>query len=171
MNIEFKPNVNLMKAFNSQVMLINNIKGSENGITLIRRGADGPPIHKHPEQEEHFMIVSGQLEVYKKDRWHVLKAGDEILIPKETAHTYRSRHSEDCIFQYKLTPDRHFSEMMRSFEKLQNAGVLKGTDLKSIIYLAMTFKKYKSEVTSVVPPTFVISIMATIGKLLGFKIE
>ncbi len=170
MNREFKPNVNLMKAFNSQVMLINDISGSENGMNLIGAGADGPPIHTHPEQEEHFKVVSGQLEVYKKDKWHTLKEGDEIFIPKQTAHTYRSRHTEDCIFEYKLTPNRHFSEMMQSFEKLQNEGKLKGKDLSSIIYLAMTFKKYKEEVRSVVPPAFVISAMAGIGKLFGFKI-
>lgn len=170
MNREFIPNVNLMKAFNSQVMLINDINGSENGMNLIRAGADGPPIHTHPEQEEYFKVVSGQIEVYKKNKWHTLKKGDEIIIPKQTAHTYRSRCTEDCIFEYMLTPKRHFSEMMQSFEKLQNTGKLKGKDLKSIIYLALTFKKYKEEVKSVVPPDFVISVMAGIGKLLGFKI-
>ncbi|MDX1940520.1 MAG: cupin domain-containing protein, partial [Saprospiraceae bacterium] len=145
MEREFIPNVDLIKAFNSQVMLINDIQGSENGMNLIKAGANGPPIHTHPEQEEYFKVVLGQLEVYKKDRWHILAKGDEIYIPKQTAHSYRSRHSEDCIFEYKLTPNRHFSEMMQSFEKLQDEGKLKGTDLKSIIYLALTFKKYKRE--------------------------
>jgi len=170
MNREFQPNVDLLKAFNSQVMLINNIEGSENGMTLICAGTDGPPIHSHPEQEEHFRIVSGQLEVYKKDTWLTLKAGDEVIIPKQTAHTYRSRHTEDCIFEYKLTPNRHFSEMMQTFERLQNAGKLKGKDLSSIIYLSLIFKKYKKEVKSVVPPDFVISVMAGLGKVFGFKI-
>lgn len=170
MEREFIPNVDLMKAFNSQVMLINDIQGSENGLNLIKAGANGPPIHSHPEQEEYFKVVSGQLEVYKKDKWHTLITGDEIYIPKHTAHSYRSRHSEDTIFEYKLTPNRHFSEMMQSFEKLQSEGKLKGTDLKSIIYLALTFKKYKREVRSVNPPDFVISVMAGIGKILGFKL-
>ena len=170
MKEEFKPNVDLLKAFNSQVMLINSIADSENGMTLIKSGANGPPIHTHPEQEEYFKVVSGQLEVYKKDKWNTLHAGDEIFIPKHTPHTYRSRTSQDCVFQYRLTPKGHFSEMMRSFEKLQNEGKLKGTDIKSIIYLAMTFRKYNREVTSVVPPGFIISIMAGIGKLIGFKI-
>lgn len=170
MERKFVPNVDLMKAFNSQVMLINDIQGSENGMNLIKAGADGPPIHTHPEQEEYFKVVQGQLEVYKKDKWHTLMPGQEIMIPKQTAHSYRSRHAEDCIFEYKLTPDRQFSDMMQSFEKLQNEGKLKGTDLKSIIYLAMTFKRYKSEVKSVNPPDFVISIMAGIGKIFGFML-
>ncbi len=171
MTSEFKPNVNLMSAFNSQVMLINDIENSENGQTFIKAGADGPPIHRHPEQEEYFKIVKGQLEVYRKNEWKTLNQGDDIHIPKDTAHTYRSRHKDDCIFEYRLTPKRNFSGMMQTFEKLMNEQKLKGTsDIKSIIYLALTFKKYGSEVKSVNPPSFVISAMAGIGKLLGFKI-
>jgi quercetin dioxygenase-like cupin family protein len=170
MTPQFIPNVNLIKAFNSQVMLINDKLGAENGMTLIKAGADGPPIHTHPKQEEYFKIVSGQLEVYKINKWLTLKPGDEIHIPMATPHSYRSRHSNDCIFEYKLTPNGNFSEMMKSFERLQNAGKLKGTDLKSIIYLAMTFKKYKYEVRSVIPPNFVIQAMAGIGNILGFKL-
>lgn len=168
---EFKPNVNIMKAFNSQVMLVNDIENCENGQVFIKAGADGPPIHKHPEQEEYFKIIKGRLEVYKKDTWKTLKAGEEIFIPKETPHTYRSRHTEDCIFEYRLTPKRNFSAMMQTFERLMNEGKLIGTSgLKSIIYLSLTFKKYETEVVSVNPPPFIINIMAGIGKLLGFKV-
>ena len=167
---EFKPNVDLIKAFKSQVMLINDTQNAENGMVLIKAGADGPPIHTHPEQEELFHVVKGELQVYIKDKWLTLKEGDNVFVPKKTPHTYRSRHSEDCVFEYTLTPFRNFSEMMRSFEKLQNEGKLKGTDLKSIIYLSMNFRKYKDEVVSVSPPPFVINAMAGIGNLMGYKL-
>jgi len=168
---EFKPNVNIMKAFNSEVMLLNDIENCENGQTLIKAGADGPPIHKHPEQEEYFKIVKGQLDVYKKDQWKTLAAGEEIFIPKDTPHTYRSRHKDDCIFEYRLTPKKNFSAMMQTFERLMNEGKLNGTsDIKSMIYLSLTFKKYGSEVVSVNPPPFVINIMAGMGKIFGFKV-
>lgn len=171
MTTQFKPNVNLMKAFNSQVMLINDFENSENGMVLIKSVSDGPPIHKHPEQEEYFKIIEGQLQVYKKNEWITLSPGDDIYIPKDTTHTYRSRHTEDCIFEYRLTPKRDFSSMMKTFERLMNEQKLKGTsDIRSIIYLALTFKKYGNEVTSVRPPSFVITIMASIGKLLGFQV-
>ena len=167
---EFKPNVDLMKAFHSQVMLINDMNNAENGMVLIEAHADGPPIHTHPEQEELFYVVRGQLEVYRKDQWITLTAGQSAFIPKNTPHTYRSRHTENCVFEYTISPIRHFSEMMRSFEKLQNEGKLKGTDLKSIIYLSMNFRKYKDEVVSVSPPPFVISAMANIGKWIGYRL-
>jgi quercetin dioxygenase-like cupin family protein len=168
---EFTPNVNIMKAFNSQVMLVNDIENCENGKVLIKAGADGPAIHKHPEQEEYFKIIEGQLEVYKENGWITLAEGQEIFIPKNTAHTYRSRHKKDCVFEYRLTPRRNFSEMMKTFEGLMNEDKLIGTsDFKSLIYLSLTFKKYENEVISVSPPPFVINTMAGIGKLLGYKV-
>ncbi|GLU57251.1 hypothetical protein Dfri01_67120 [Dyadobacter frigoris] len=58
-----------------------------------------------------------------------------------------------------------------SFERLTNEQKLKSTsDLKSIIYLALTFKKFSKVQVSVLPPPFVINMMAGIGKLLGYKI-
>ncbi|HVF81387.1 MAG TPA: cupin domain-containing protein [Flavisolibacter sp.] len=171
MPTEFKPNVDLMKVFNSQIMVVNNIDNSENGQILIKAGADGPPIHLHPEQEEYFQVVSGQLEVYHKNKWVTLKTGEKIFTPKNTAHSYRSRHTADCLFTYHLTPRRNFSDMLRTFEQLTTEQKLNSTsDIKSIIYLALTFKKFRSEITSVTPPHFVINIMAGIGNLLGFKV-
>lgn len=171
MTTVFQPNVDLMRAFNSQVMLVNDLENAENGLTLIKAGADGPPIHRHPEQEEYFKILTGQLEVFCKDKWIVLQPDEEIFIPKNTAHTYRSRHSTDCIFEYRLTPKRDFSGMMKTFEQLINDGKLKGVaDLKSIMHLALTFKKYGKEVISVNPPDFVISAMAAIGRALGYRV-
>lgn len=168
---DFTPNVNIMKAFHSEVMLINDVENCENGKVLIKAGADGPAIHRHPEQEEYFKIVKGQLDVYKENAWITVLAGQEIFIPKNTAHTYRSRHNEDCLFEYQLTPKRNFSNMMKTFERLMAENKLKGTsDIKSIIYLSLTFKKYESEVVSVSPPPFVINAMAGIGKLLGYKV-
>ncbi len=171
MKNEFIPNVDLMKVFNSQAMLINDAEHSENGIILIKAGADGPPLHTHPEQEEYFVILRGQLEVYHKKKWVVVKEGEKIFTPKNMIHSFRSRHHEDCLFEYYLTPKRSFSEMLLTFEKLTNEQKLKSTsDLKSIIYLALTFKKFSREYVSAEPPQFVINIMAGVGKLLGYKI-
>lgn len=171
MQIQFEPNLNLLKIFKSEVMLLNNQADSENGISLIQPGGDGPPIHTHPFQEERFKVLQGYLEVYKKNRWHKLTAGEEIIIPKKTAHTFRSRDTEECYFEYSVTPKGNFTGMLQTFEKLTEEGKLKSTsDLKSNIYLSMVFDKHSAEIKSVSPPHFVIKTMATVGKILGFQV-
>ena len=170
MSINYVPNVDISKAFNSTVMLINDKKNKENGLCLIQAGADGPAIHYHPNQEEKFHVIEGNLEVYKKDKWVKLTKGESLTIPKKTPHTFRSRDEKDCLFEYVVTPKGDFSGMLKTFESLMQQDKLTSTkDLKSLIYLSMTFRKHKKEIVSVTPPPFVISTLAKIGDILGYK--
>ncbi len=169
---KFTPNVDHLVPFNSQVMIINDVQGSENGKCLILANTDGPPIHTHPKQKELISVQEGSLEVYYNKKWHRLKAGEFIHIPKNAAHTYRNRSSEKCIFEYLITPNGSFSEMMVTFEKLAKDGKLTSTkDLRSIIHLAMAFKNYSNDVKSIAPPDFIMTLFAWIGKLKGYQIN
>lgn len=171
MDFDFQPNIDITKAFNSTVMVLNNRENAENGITFVKAGADGPPIHKHPTQEEYFKVLQGNLEVYRIDRWVQLSAGEEIHIPKDTPHTFRSRDADDCYFEYVVTPKGNFTGMLRTFEKLMAADKIRSnSDPRSLVYLAMTFKQHEEELVSVNPPQFVMSTMAGVGKMLGCEI-
>lgn len=168
----YVPNVDLMVPFNSTTMLINDRPEAENGFTFIKAGADGPPIHQHPLQEERFVIVEGELEVFHSGKWHTLKAGESVFIPKKMPHSYRSRSSQDCLFSYELTPKGNFSAMLKNLEHISKNRRLKSTsDIRSLIHLAMVFSKYKKEVRSTKPPAFVMSAMAGLGKLFRYSID
>lgn len=168
----FFPNVDHMVPFNSQVMLINDVTGSENGMAMILAQTDGPPIHIHPLQDELISVVEGELEVYKDKKWNKIGPGQKIFVPKNQAHTYRNRSNAKCIFQYVITPKGGFSDMMVTLETLAKEKKLTSTkDLKSIIYMAMTFDKYKRDVKSVTPPAFVMSFFTRVGKLKGYTIS
>ncbi len=171
MDFDYKPNIDITKAFSSTVMAINDEENAENGITYVQAGADGPPIHKHPTQEENFRVLAGNLEVYRVDRWIKLSAGEEIHIPKNTAHTFRSRDKGDCYFEYVVTPKGNFTGMLQTFEKLMAADKIRSnSDPRSLVYLAMTFKEHEEELVSVNPPQFVMTAMAGVGKMLGCRI-
>lgn len=169
--MNFKSTIDHGKVFNSEIMIINDKPDSENGIVLIHAKTDGPPIHKHSVQEEVFTVLEGVLDIYKEDKWIKVEKGVSIHIPKNVAHTYKNSSNEACYFHYVITPKGSFTSMMQDFERLINSGKLKSTkDIRSVIYLSMVFRKYKNSVSSVTPPNFVMTMMAGVGKLLGFKI-
>lgn len=169
--MQFHPNVNLLKVFSSEVMLINDQENAENGLCLIQPDGDGPLIHAHPFQEEYFRVIEGKLEIYNKDRWYKVVAGEEMFIPKNTAHSFRSRDTTECLFEYSLTPKGNFSDMLKTIEKLMQNGNLNSTsDLKSLIYLSMVMNKYSNEMRSVKPPHFFISALSGIGSMLQYKL-
>src|SRR5664279_3901402 len=120
--VPFIANVDIMIPFNSKIMLLDNINGSENGQTFIKAGAVGPPLHTHPIQDEWMQTISGELEVYLNKKWNKLLSGESIHILQKSAHTYRNSSAHDCIFAYKITPEGNFSEMMKCFEKLSKDG-------------------------------------------------
>lgn len=168
----FKPDIDISKAFRSTVMTTDEGEDCETGITFVEAGADGPPIHLHPNQDETFKVLQGKLEVYCQDKWYQLSAGEEIFVPKNTPHTFRSRDTADCYYAYHLTPKGGFTEMLRTFEQMMHANKIRSnSDIRSLIYLAMIFKKHDAEVVSVNPPPFVMTALAGVGKLFGFKLE
>ncbi|MEO1257769.1 MAG: cupin domain-containing protein [Bacteroidota bacterium] len=170
--MKYVPNVDISRAFSTTVMVIDDQKGKANGLSMIEPGADGPPIHKHPSQEEIFRVLEGELQVYKKNQWTTLKAGEEIIIPKDTPHTFRSRNPDGCLFEYALTPKGNFTNMLKTFERMMADGKLvDNTSLKSKIYLSMVFMRHSSEIVSVSPPQFVIASLSKIGKLLGYSVD
>ena len=169
---EFKPNVDLTRSFNTQYQLIDDMPGCDNGFSSMKGGVDGPPIHKHPHQQQEFTIVEGEMEIFLNGKWNKKSKGDSVTVPPDTPHSYRSRSQEDCLFEYKIIPHGEFSEMIRCFGRLTDAGTVKGTkDFKSLAHFALAFKKYSHDVVSVNPPDWVISMFAAYARMMKYSID
>jgi quercetin dioxygenase-like cupin family protein len=169
--LDFKANIDHGKVFNSQIMIVNDQPNAENGTVLIRAKTDGPPIHSHSVQDEVLEVIEGKLDVYKGNKWETIQTGESIFIPKTTAHTYKNSSETDTYFKYFITPKGSFTSMMYDFERMIKQEKIKSTkNFTSIVYMAMVFRKYKDSLSSVEPPDFVMSLLAGIGKLLGFRI-
>jgi hypothetical protein len=69
-------------------------------------------------------------------------------------------------------PALEHERFFRRFHKLViNQGVkLPPNNFKSAVLLGMLFTEHEKEVTSVKPPRFVMRGLASIGKLLGYKL-
>ena len=92
-------------------------------------------------------------------------------LPNNTAHTFRSRDTADCLFEYRLTPQGNFSNMLLAFEKLMDEGKLTSTtDLRSLLHMSMIYRKYDDEIQSISPPQFVLNIMAYVARMIGYKL-
>lgn len=54
---------------------------------LLRPGPHRPPSHVHPEQDERFVVHDGVLRVRLPTGVRLVRAGEELRIPRGTAHT------------------------------------------------------------------------------------
>lgn len=61
-------------------------------------GVPGPPLHIHPNSEEAFYVLAGQLRVRAGEHEHTLSAGGFILVPRGLAHTFATAGPEPARF-------------------------------------------------------------------------
>jgi mannose-6-phosphate isomerase-like protein (cupin superfamily) len=59
----------------------------------------GPPPHVHHTDDELFIVVEGQLEVWSDAGWTVAPAGSVVYLPRGSRHTFRNAGA---------TPSRHW---------------------------------------------------------------
>lgn len=61
-------------------------------------GVPGPPPHLHKEADELYVVLNGAVEFLRGETWHTVRAGESLLIPKGTNHSFRSVDGEQGRF-------------------------------------------------------------------------
>ncbi|HEX3924832.1 MAG TPA: cupin domain-containing protein [Streptosporangiaceae bacterium] len=56
---------------------------------------DGPPAHIHTREDESFICLAGQLDVYLGGEDFTLGAGDYLYLPRDVVHTFRNACDEE----------------------------------------------------------------------------
>ena len=128
------------------------------------------PAHVHPDAEESYQVVTGELEVQIEGEWSTLTAGQTRVIPPGTEHSFRNPGPAEVINTH--SPALRFEEFFRRFHSLKTErGVPMPPDgIKAAILLAMLLVEYEDEQRSVHPPHWVFRILARVGSALGYRL-
>lgn len=65
---------------------------------------DEPPLHVHHDDDEAFLVLDGELEVWVGDTHTTLRPGDYALLPKQVPHIYRVVSQEPARWLVLLAP-------------------------------------------------------------------
>lgn len=131
----------------------------------------GTMVHCHPEQEEDFRVEEGTLEVLRDGRWTAVGAGETHTVPRGAVHAWRNAGGAPVRFVNVHRPALRFQEHMETLDRLARAGKVRGTrDLRSLVYMAMSAAEHRPDVT-VKPPQWVVDLMASVGRRLGFTLD
>lgn len=86
------------------------ITGAESGGELFRAEGTFPPggfagvEHVHPQQHEHFEVLSGRATFVVEGAERVLGAGETIEVPAGTPHTFRNAGDEEMCVSAEFRP-------------------------------------------------------------------
>lgn len=75
---------------------------------------DGPPLHVHQREDEVFQVLAGAVRFRVGDREQMAGAGDILLVPQGTPHTYRVESAEGARF-LTVTCGRAFEDFVRAY--------------------------------------------------------
>jgi quercetin dioxygenase-like cupin family protein len=72
---------------------------------------DGPPLHVHPAFDELFFVLEGELTFQVRDELMSVAAGNWLLAPRGTPHTFANHSGEPARVLIAVTPagfERYF---------------------------------------------------------------
>jgi mannose-6-phosphate isomerase-like protein (cupin superfamily) len=89
---------------------------------FVRGGTPEVPEHIHPRQEECFVVVSGRMGVRAAGREHILGAGEEVVVPPGTPHTFWNAGEEELHHVVELRPALEHEAFFETVFGLQRNG-------------------------------------------------
>jgi mannose-6-phosphate isomerase-like protein (cupin superfamily) len=89
---------------------------------FVRGGTPEVPEHVHPRQEERFVVLSGRMGVRAAGRERVLGAGEEVVVPPGTPHTFWNAGEEELHHVVELRPALEHEVFFETVFGLQRDG-------------------------------------------------
>ena len=129
--------------------------------------------HVHPNQEERFEILSGTLELKLGAHTVTAQAGDRVLVPAGTSHTFRNAGDETAHFVCEVRPALRFESLLETMYTLAADGKTNGKGMPNFLRLAVVARAHFDTVRLPFPPARLqrlgLAIAAPLGRLLGYS--
>jgi uncharacterized cupin superfamily protein len=89
-------------------------------------GTGEPPNHLHPEQDEHFDVLEGELAVEVGGQPRTIRAGDTLDIPRATPHKMWNASDAPARARWATTPAGRTEEWFALIDSV-NRGTVDGS--------------------------------------------
>ena len=121
-----------------------------------------PPKHLHPQQDEHFEVLSGRLTTKVGGTERVLGPGDTLDIPRGTAHQMWNGGTEPVVARWETRPAGRTGEWFRALDAQHRAGNVGKNGMPPLGVMAKLLNEYDDvfRLTTVPKP-----LIGVLGKL------
>jgi quercetin dioxygenase-like cupin family protein len=130
-----------------------------------------PGAHVHPEQEERFHVLSGQMKFRKGWRRVVASAGDTVVVPAGTVHRFANAGDEVARCRVEVVPALDMEQLLETTVELAIEGNVTRTGMPKPLHLALFVGRFRREVRAPFPPAWMVralmSPLAAIARMRG----
>jgi quercetin dioxygenase-like cupin family protein len=134
-------------------------------------GAAAPPDHVHPRQEERFETVSGVLRARVGGEEHSLGAGETMVVPPGTPHTWWIDGQEDAHALVEFRPALNTETFFETMYGLARDGKVDENGVPPFLQTAVISSAY--EIYLPRPPIAMqkalFALLVPVGRLMGYR--
>jgi quercetin dioxygenase-like cupin family protein len=116
-----------------------------------------PAGHAHPQQEERFTVVAGQMRFRLRGRTILASPGDQVVIPRGAPHWFGNAGRTTAHARVEVRPALRTEEFFLANEAMSRQGHFLGTRLPRLSDLALVLLEFRSEVSVPKLPAFLVS--------------
>lgn len=153
--------------------------GSETGGALLHMIATysafstRPAPHYHPQQDEEFCVISGELTIEIVGVRRTVKQGATVYIPRNTVHAMWNESAGETIMQWKVMPALNTEHLLETLTGLAVDGKTNRSGVPPLLQVALIAKKF-APVFRLAKPSFalqqaVFAILAPLSYFLGYR--
>jgi quercetin dioxygenase-like cupin family protein len=133
-----------------------------------------PVPHYHPNQDEFFTIVSGEMTVrLDGEETHNLQAGDTLQIPHNQIHAMWNAASRKAVVNWQVRPALNTEELLETMMGLAADGKCNKKGMPGLLQIVLTSGKYDRELRLLKPPLLVqklvFSVLKPFALMAGYK--
>jgi mannose-6-phosphate isomerase-like protein (cupin superfamily) len=132
-----------------------------------------PPLHYHPNQEERFHVLEGELSVTVGGRERTLRTGDTLTIPAGEPHEMSPGGPGQARATWETRPALRSEQMMRTAFALAEDGKVDRHGLPRALRLIAIGHEFSPEIRLTRPPwrvqRHILAILAPLARLCGYR--
>ena len=134
-------------------------------------GAQGPPKHFHPRQDESWKVLEGALSVFVDGEWHTLREGESMSVPRNVVHTLRNRSPGGVRFRDVHEPALDFQDYIEALARQAAAGTMASRMTPStLIHGAMVLREHRTtQLSASRIQRGAETLLSLVGRALGYR--
>ena len=138
-------------------------------------GAKLAAAHRHPNQVESFSLLSGSLQMKLDGQRRTVDAGEEVVVPGGSAHSWGNVSDEPAHVLVRLTPSILIDEYFEAFCRIAESGQANKAGLpRNPLQLAVLLDRHRAEFALPSPVAQALAgpavrVLAVVGRAAGFR--
>ena len=132
-----------------------------------------PVTHYHPEQEEDFTVVQGEIHVRLHGEVRVLRSGDQLHIPRNTIHSMWNASDGVSVVNWQVRPALRTEHLLETGMGLAEDGRVNAKGMPTLLQIAVMMFTFSREYRLAKPPyliqVLIFGLLYPIARLAGYR--